>query len=236
MFCDLSKYNTFIPREAPKSLEHLSLNLRMYADETIEIWYSPMGSRTVGAKLWILGITPGWNQMRIAYEEAAKWLNEGFTNEQAAQKKKPRVAFAGSMRTNLVAMLDDLEVASLLGQQSSAELFDSNQLRTGSVLKYPVFKNFKNYTGHSPKPTNHPALKEMIDTVFAQELADNTDCLIVPLGKAVEDVLTYSAEQGRLDMARVLKGFPHPSGANGHKKKQYAAMKSQLREQIERWF
>lgn len=40
------------------------------------------------------------------------------------------------------------------------------------------------------------------------------DILIIPLGRAVEDVLYKLSEEGIICEKQILKGFPHPSGAN----------------------
>jgi len=233
MFSELKRYEAFLPATAPASLDDLPTELRIYVDASIEIWYSPRGGATENPKVWILGITPGWNQMQIAYAAAAETLQNGGCPHTAAVMKKRSVAFAGSMRNNLVSMMDELGFANILGVSSSADLFGGGLLRTGSVLKYPVFRHGSNYAGHSPKPLAHPALKEMMDVVLAEELEKNEACLILPLGKAVESVLQYSATKRLVDPDRILKGFPHPSGANGHRKKQFERHKENLQTQIQ---
>ena len=221
MFSGLKKFETLIPVHAPESLAELSEDLRIYSDRTIEVWYAPLGESTYKPKLWILGITPGWNQMRIAYKAAADALSCGLTPAEAVASKKPQVAFAGSMRANLITMLDELGFAEIFDVQTSANLFGTEHIRTGSVLRYPVFKNQSNYTGSAPKPTQHPVLVEMLDIILANELQSVGRCLILPLGKAVENALEYSAAKGRVDLSHVLLGFPHPSGANGHRMRQF---------------
>ncbi|MDA0821626.1 MAG: hypothetical protein O3C28_04280 [Proteobacteria bacterium] len=236
MFSEFARYETLLPSTAPATLQDLPIELRIYADDAIEVWYSPMGAATENAKIWILGITPGWNQMQIAYASAADARSNGTSPHAAAAMKKPAVAFAGSMRHNLVTMMDELGVHDIFSVSTSANLFGSEQLRTGSVLKYPVFRHGSNYAGHSPKPLKHPALREMVDVVLARELKANETCLVLPLGKAVESVLLYSASKGLIRQDRILSGFPHPSGANGHRKKQFEQNKPKLQAQIRRWF
>lgn len=236
MFSDLKKYEVAVPDVAPTSLDGVSEELCMYHDTVLEIWYSPHGRASLNPKLWILGITPGWRQMRIAYEGAAEAMQRGLSQAEAVQAKKPRVAFAGSMRNNLVTMMDKIGLAQALNVQTSADLFGTKHIRTGSVLKYPVFKNGQNYTGYTPKPTQHPVLRNMLDTVFAAELATIANCLILPLGKTVESVLEYCAAKGRLDRSRILHGFPHPSGANGHRKRIFEQNETLLRHAVTNWF
>lgn len=81
MFTDLSRYIPAIPKTAPESIEELSEDLRIYKDGELDIWYAPLGPVSSVAKIWILGITPGWNQMRIAYAEAAAVLQRGGSTE-----------------------------------------------------------------------------------------------------------------------------------------------------------
>lgn len=244
MFSNLTRYEVFLPATAPASLGDLPHELRIYGDGEIEIWFSPMGLGVTNPEIWILGITPGWNQMRIAYEGAAAALEHGSSPAEASAKRKPNVAFAGTMRNNLVSMMDELGFPDIFGISTSADLFGSELLRTGSVLKYPVFNGsqnniqnyIKNYNGHTPNPIKHTALRQMIDTVLAGELKSIGRCLILPLGKAVESVLQYSVSRGLVSDDQILSGFPHPSGANGHRKKQFAQHKERLRSEVRKWY
>ncbi len=58
MFSELERYETLLPPTAPVTLEDLPTELRIYADDAIEVWYSPMGAATDSPSIWILGITP----------------------------------------------------------------------------------------------------------------------------------------------------------------------------------
>jgi hypothetical protein len=236
MFSDLKQYEQFIPSTAPTSLGDLPIELRIYHDPKVEVWFSPMSSEKKNPKLWILGITPGWAQMRIAYEEAARALSEGLSPGEAIARPKPSVAFAGSMRNNLISMLDDLELAKLLGTSTSSNLFGTDLLKTGSALRFPVFKNGSNYNGHSPKPLSHPTFLAMLDQLLAEEIKNTDNCLVLPLGRAVEEMLGYAVTKNLLSANRILRGFPHPSGANGHRKRQYSEGKEKLKRQIAQWF
>ena len=174
--------------------------------------------------------------MRLAYAAAAEALDGGATHREAALCPKPTMAFAGSMRRNLIMMLDELGLHDLFDVESVGDLFGTPRLRTGSVLKYPVFRLGRNYTGHTPEPTRHPALREMLDVVLAGELRQAGSELIVPLGKAVESVLAYAVDRGYVEPERILRGLPHPSGANGHRFRQFAAQKVRLRRELQAWY
>ena len=174
--------------------------------------------------------------MRIAYEAAAQAMANGMSAGAADRLEKPQVAYAGSMRVNLIKMLDELGLARALDVATSAALFGTAALRTGSVLRFPVFKKGVNYSGYSPTPTKHPALRAMLDQLLRAECEMVAHCPILPLGKTAELALQHGVNNGWLDPMRVLNEFPHPSGANGHRHRQFAAAKAHLSEQLHALF
>ena len=232
---EMDERHRWLPTTAPRALSDLPAQLRIFADEKLEIWYSPHGDPTPSPRICILGITPGWRQVRLAYDGATKAMTAGMSRRAAARLPKPAVPFAGSMRSNLNAMLDELGLPGLLGHDRANSLFGSGDLRTGSVLRYPVFRHGANYTGHTPAPLIHPALREMVDVVLTRELKEMGTIPILPLGKAVESVLSYCVERGRLNAGQVLTGFPHPSGANGHRHRQFARHRDALSGRLREW-
>jgi len=74
VFADLANFAGLIPEDPPELLADLDPRLRIFADDSLEVWYAPLGNPSPNPRLWILGITPGWHQMRIAYDGAAKAL------------------------------------------------------------------------------------------------------------------------------------------------------------------
>lgn len=233
---DLASFERALPASPPDALSSFDPKFRMFDEGGLEIWYAPVGRRTVVPRLWVLGITPGWQQMRIAYELACDAVRAGASVAAASELPKPEMAFAGSMRRNLIAMLDELGVPGWFETDTTANLFGTDVLRTGSALKYPVFYRGKNYTGHTPDPLRTAPLRCMLDTWFAAELAEvPTTCPILPLGKAVERILGHFVAQGRLDSARVVRNFPHPSGANGHRHRQFETHRESIQAALRHW-
>ena len=55
------------------------------------------------------------------------------------------------------------------------------------------------------------------------------------LGRTVEQALEYLTARGRLHSRRWLRNFPHPSGANGHRKPLFEEHKAELRIAAQRW-
>lgn len=59
--------------------------------------------------------------------------------------------------------------------------------------------------------------------------------LLIPLGKTVEQVFHKLFREGKLANHYCLFGFPHPSGANGHRKKQFLEQKNSLIASVKEW-
>ena len=108
----------------------------------------------------------------------------------------------------------------------------SRQLHSTSALRYPVLIEGSNYRG-SPQIGRSPLLTEIVTINLPYELKQLPNALIVPLGKAVEGALALI---GFGESPRLLKGFPHPSGANGHRTKQSKAEYQRLRSAVRAWY
>ena len=209
--------------------------LLMAEEGQLRMFYSPFDWVNESARLIILGITPGWTQMELACRTARAALSAGKTMAEACQIAKQRASFAGSMRTNLIRMLDTLGLPSLLQIDSSADLFGraSHLLHTGSALRYPIFVGSKNYTGSNPAPSKSQLLLRMAREVLAPELAAVPHAAIVPLGRSVEEILGVLGAEGRVGRDRWLSGFPHPSGANGHRARLFEKNRLSLARQLQ---
>lgn len=190
------------------------------------------------AKIIIVGITPGWNQMKTAFEKFLESVEQHQNTEQLLKEVKKAASFSGSMRSNLIGMLDEIGVHKALHINSSASLFAEkrNLLHTTSIIKYPVFFQGKNYTGHRPSIHQSPLLSKYAFEIFPEELNQiQPPALVIPLGNTVEKVLRQLLEEGKLPKHYYLFGFPHPSGANGHRKRQLQEQKERLVHAIREW-
>ena len=212
---------------------------KLYSKDNIEIYYAPH-NETVNelARDFIVGITPGWTQTSIAYKTANDGLKKGFSDEVIKKNCKKESRFAGSMRNNLIEMLDLIELNEKLGITSCSELFEcyDNLLHTTSLIPYPVFINNKNYTGSNPKILDNMELFGYVKKYFYEEIKKLPNVLIIPLGKAVEEVLEFMISENLLRREQCLFGFPHPSGANGHRRKQFENNKESLINIIDNYF
>ncbi len=228
----------FPVRERFERADLLIPSLRLHQEDSLEMYYAPFGAVNPSAAIVLLGITPGWTQMEIAYRVARREMELGIPAEEICRRAKQNASFAGTMRTNLIRMLDDLGAPSFLGIKSTSELFGSAAalVHTGSAIRYPVFVKGRNYTGHGPDMLRNLFLQECVESMLAPELASVPDALIIPLGNAVSAALEYLAGRGDVSAERCLFGFPHPSGANGGRVRDFTARQQELREKVATYF
>lgn len=197
----------------------------LYKDANMQIYYAPHNEYINDrAKILIVGITPGWSQTQRAYQTAKAGLKKHCTDDEICYQCKMESRFAGTMRKNLITMLDELGLHELLELTSCADLFsaDNDLLHTTSLIKYPCFYKGKNYSGHVPSMGSVEVLRKYINGEFMEELHCMSNVrLIIPLGAAVENIFREVLNQSSLRNYEVLWGFPHPSGLNARRKEQF---------------
>ncbi|MGG7098844.1 hypothetical protein [Clostridium sardiniense] len=202
--------------------------------DNIEIYYAPHNEYiNKKAKVFIIGITPGFQQMSTAIATARKELEVSDDIESIQYKCKVAGRFSGSLRKNIISMLDEVELNKALKIDNCSELFAEKDylLHTVSLIPYSVFVKKQNYSGHTPKLIKSDFLMKYVRENFINELRslDNfEDILLIPLGRAVEEVLCKLEEEGIINENQILKGFPHPSGANVNRIPQLNKNKDQM--------
>jgi hypothetical protein len=221
-----------LPKGTVLTREELQVNkLLMERNGKLEMYYAPHNEYiNPSAKVIIMGLTPGFTQMEIAIREAILGLEAGLSDEEVCRTAKETARFAGSMRNTLIHMLDTLKLNHYLNLASCEELFQKHQtiLHTTSLLRFPVFVDNKNYSGAQPHLLSNSFLRTYALSSLREELSILPHALIVPLGRTVEGMLELLMSAGELDKQRCLWGFPHPSGANGHKYKQFSSHQEQM--------
>lgn len=208
------------------------------AGKELAIYYVPFDYVNADAKVVLIGITPGWTQMEIAYREASRYLRAGLPVEEVLKRAGDNASFAGTTRTNLVKMLDGIGMAEALQIKSCSQLFDraSSLAHTTSAIRYPVFVNGAGFSGNWPGIMQHGVLREYVTEVLARELQTTSHALVIPLGKAVASAVRLLMDNGSLDAGRCLQYFPHPSGANASRVRDYERKKDDYRAMVMRWF
>lgn len=208
----------------------------------IEIYYAPHNEYiNPKAKVFIVGITPGFNQMSTAMATARKALEVSDDIKEIQYKCKVAGRFSGSLRKNIISMLNEIELNKVLEIEDCSELFGEKDylLHTVSLIPYSVFVKKANYTGHTPKLIKSNFLMKYVYDNFLSEiksLDDFENILLIPLGKAVEEVLCKLKEEGFISERQILKGFPHPSGANVNRIPQLNENKDRMIKEIREFF
>lgn len=200
-------------------------------EKKLEIYYTPFDYINEKATVVIAGITPGLHQMKKAFTAVLE--NRNLEEEELLHMVKKSASFEGTMRNNLIAMLDELELPKHLGLSSSSELFStaSHLVYTTSILPHAVFFNHQNFNGSRPNILKTEMLLEYVKTNFIPDMSRIEKPLIIPLGVNVSKVLDHFYKD-----KFILKGFPHPSGSNGHRHKQFRENIKDMKIQIENYF
>ena len=208
----LSSLSTNFASDVP-----LPASLRMAGDGRFDVFYAPFDHVNPNARVVLVGITPGRVQALEAIGTARRCLLAGMSESEACERAKSAASFAGPMRSNLVLLLDYIGLAERLGLRTAAELWSSRTelVQFTSALRYPVFETSKNFNGAGI--TRHALLLEQLDTYFATECVALPKALFVPLGSAAESACDRMAASGKLIASQILRGLPHPSGANAER-------------------
>lgn len=198
--------------------QRLLLESRIVNGKKLEVAYAPFDHVNEMARIVVVGITPGRQQMAGALMEARCQLQAGKSERQAIKSAKIVASFSGPMRSNLVAMLDAVGVNRFLRISSSGSLWhaDAQQMHCTSALRYPVFVDGRNFSG-SPSMTATPLLRTQLLNWFAEEMARLPHALFVPLGPKAAEAVQDAARAAGVGADRVLSGLPHPSGANAER-------------------
>lgn len=207
-------------------------------EKNLAIYYAPVEYINEDATILIVGITPGFHQMQRAYSAAVHVKEMLNDNEKILHQAKMASSYEGPMRKNLIHMLDELELPKYLGLSSSVELFGiaNHLVHTTGLIPYPVFYKNKNYTGSNPNILKTGMLFKYVIECFVNDLHYLKDPIIIPLGVTVSNVLLHLANKNLLNGKLLLTGFPHPSGANGHRYKQFAINKERMRKELADYF
>ena len=195
-------------------------NFLIKREDNIEIYYAPFDYINSKAKIMIVGITPGLQQMLQSFEA----VNEG----RSLKEVKDLSSFKGSMRTTLIKYLDALNINKKLRIKSCESLFNINSkyLHSTSLIKYPVFDKGRNYSGSGL--LKKKILLDFLEAHFVKELKKLDKTIIVPLGNTVSSTIDYLNNEFKLNLKCFLKGFPHPSGLNVRKDIQFKENKIRM--------
>jgi hypothetical protein len=209
----------YLPIISVAELQPQDRRLLMGEDGKVGVYYAPFDYLNRGAKVVLVGITPGPTQARNALLEAHKRLKEGSSIESALREAKRFGAFSGDQfRVNLVHQLDDWGVHTWLGISSTSELFEGSEslVQSTSLLRYPVFVDGRKYEG-TPNMLKQPLLRHHLREYFVTEVHELKDALFIGLGPKVWGVLDALVQEGAIDQRQVFNGVFHGSGENTYR-------------------
>lgn len=183
-----------------------------------ELFYVPFEHMNLGAKLVIVGVTPGPNQINISYDTVRDGLKEGLDDADVLARAKKDGAFGGPMRLNLLKMLQAFGFPRLLGIEDASELFGraSALLHATSIVPHSAFRNGKLFNGSFDDVRGSPVMMECFVRDFAATLPIlSSEAHYVALGPTPLDAFYWCADAGLLRREQVLGAFAHPSGTAG---------------------
>lgn len=227
----------FLPLDPPRSVAEIPRKLRLFRDESLDVYYAPFDYRTPDPRVVLVGLTPGWYQASMAYRTFAAARAKGRAMATALRLAKGAAPFSGPIRANLCNMLDEVGLATVLNISSTRDLFGhaASLVHVTAALRYPVFRLGRNYSG-APSLVRHPYLRQMVETLLAEELQAAARAVIMPLGVGAESAVAHLVDRGLVDPSRVITALPHPSGANAHRFAQLRARRPAVRRQLRHWF
>ena len=208
----------FLPLDPPRSVAEIPRKLRLFRDESLEVYYAPFDYRTPDPRVVLVGLTPGWHQASMAYRTFAEARVKGRAMATALRLAKGAAPFSGPIRANLCNMLDEVGLAAALNLSSTRDLFghSASLVHVTAALRYPVFRLGRNYSG-VPSLVRHPYLRQMVETLLAEELQDAPHAVIMPLGGGAESAVAHLVDRGLVDSSRSSLPCRNPSGANAHR-------------------
>lgn len=224
----LESFAPLLLRHGSKGISLPDYVLRTDRRDTLR--YVPFEHVNSGARLVIVGITPGPTQLEEAYSTAQRQLQAGAPRHQAMQEIKKVGAFGGdSMRPNLIRLLRHFSIGEPLGIDDEASLWGSNArlLHATSLIPHAAFRRDRPFAGSFRDIQRSAIFSECFRDCFLPELAElGSQALFLGLGPTVDDTLAWCVSQGLLGSHQVLGAFPHPSRGSGSQVDYFLGKKS----------
>ncbi|WP_034641269.1 hypothetical protein [Chitinilyticum aquatile] len=194
-------------------------------DRDYELRYIPFEYVNQYAQLVIVGITPGNNQLSLAYSKAQQLIQQNRSEDEILREIKMAAAFGGSvMRPNLLKLLRHFRFDRLLGINDVETLWGVNAhlLDSTSVIPHVTFKAGKMFAGSFNEILGSPLLSECFLDCFVPSVCEMPkEAMFVGLGPCPQAALEWCVNEGMLQQKQVLGAFCHPSSAGGSTTRYY---------------
>jgi len=188
-------------------------------DARYTIRYTPFEYVNSAARLVIVGITPGPNQLGAAYNFMRSAIAQSASDDQLLREVKKHASFAtATMRPGLIRMLEHFGFDQLLGLSGAHHLWGERHdlLHATSILPHAVYQADKGFSDTFKTILGSPTLSDQFKDHFVPSLQHlPNDALYVGLGPTVVDALDWCADAGLIRREQVVGAFCHPSTQSG---------------------
>ncbi len=216
------RYSPAIRRLGPAGADSSELVIEKNGRDILR--YIPFEHVNADAKLVIVGITPGPNQLRLAYSEAQRLMAAGTATATLLHEVKKLGAFGGSaMRPNLLRYLRHFKFDKILGIAEVESLWQENAglFHATSVIPNAAFTTTPGggesmFAGSFAYLMASSLFRQCFMDGFVSTLRDiNPDALYIGLGDCPADALQWCVDNGYLQARQCLGSFCHPSTSGG---------------------
>jgi hypothetical protein len=185
--------------------------------------YIPFEHVNKVAKLVIVGITPGPNQLELAYETAQQRIRACNSESETLVEVKKHGAFGSkTMRPNLTKMLNHFGFDEILGIDDINSLWGNNAhlLHSTSVLPHAAFEVRKGkdspFAGDFNEVMGCDLFRECFLDCFVPSVNEiNSEAKYIGLGRCPEQALVWCVEKGYLRKDQVIGALSHPATTGG---------------------
>jgi hypothetical protein len=223
----LNRYRDLISAKGKAAVRTIGVRLAAHEKEVLD--YIPFEHIERDARLVLVGITPGPTQLALSYEEAARLIRAGASEEVILREAKRVAGFGGSsMRPNLLRMLKYFDFADIYGLPEAEALWGSHAqlLHSTSVVPHAAFRKDKMFAGSFAEVMASPIFRESFLRDFVGSIPElNPGANFVALGQTPRDALDWCVTNGHLGHDQVLGAFAHPSTSGGSTVDVYLGLK-----------
>lgn len=182
------------------------------------VYYVPFEYVNPSARLVLVGITPGPDQLKCAHATARRFLTSGsHSDEDILREVKRSCAFDG-MRPRINAMLDHFAIPRCIGASTASTLWnaDYGRFHTTSVVPNAAFRNGEYFNGPFSDVLKVALLRQQFEDVFIPSIRSiNNQAAYIGMGPVVDEALKTCVARRVLRPEQVLGYFPHASGSSG---------------------
>ena len=193
------------------------------------LYYIPFEFVNQDARLVMVGITPGNNQLSMAYKTARPLIARGVGEQEVLRTVKKEASFGGEgVRPNLLRMMKHFGFAKLLGVHSEESLWGENAglMHTTSVVPHAAFLGDKMFAGSFEDVLGSKLFRTCFENHFVESIKTiNSNAYYVGLGKTPAAALDWCVSKGVLKPKQVLGAFAHPSRSGGSTVDYYLQLK-----------